>query len=658
MIKNRCRQKAMVLMLGIVIAGLLLPQAMALLEEDVTVDIPILVLKYFPTIDGVNLDSGVTGVTATLAGIRTRVDKLTNEAITALNKGSTYHGYKDSSAMASLNYFVADSREFLYAIPKSVQFPPFPDHMQILTDLNIADYVDNQGIKEVWIWMYHTADIVPIESNMAIGNISGDFWNYGSYGDVSNSYRQNDLPICNKTYTVYDYNYGRGLGEAVEDHTHQLEAVFRWVDNDLFWNKFVNPYGRTDIVNHCGWTHCPPNTISDYDWYNETIVSSNCEDWHPDGSGEIKLVNCHTWEEAWPGDTGGGEAFKVWWMQNIPGKNNDLYYEGNKLKNWWDFIGDFDQALQFGRSLTINIPSDMPLEYCSYSTDGVSEGGVSAGSEVRLIVMLKNGCSTQLVDVCATISTEDPRVIITDSLAVFGNISGGAKKDNLADPFSFSVAADYPVGGYISFNLTINCYNPYGEVYSDTVSFEVSTIRQKRITSNVNDQLFPDIWGDRIVWSDSRNGNYDIYLYDLQDEQEKQISGDSFHQLYSVIWQDLIVCMNMISWGEFYLNLYDLKNPHERRILWEDAWLSAPDICNNKITWADNRNGNFDIYRYDIQTEQEIQVTDYPSYQSCPRTDNNRICWEDNRNGNFDIYLYNLETGAEIQITTDPADQR
>jgi hypothetical protein len=39
-------------------------------------------------------------------------------------------------------------------------------------------------------------------------------------------------------------------------------------------------------------------------------------------------------------------------MQNIPGKDNGLVYNGKQLKNWWDFIGNFDQAIQAGKSLT------------------------------------------------------------------------------------------------------------------------------------------------------------------------------------------------------------------------------------------------------------------------------------------------------------------
>ena len=33
-------------------------------------------------------------------------------------------------------------------------------------------------------------------------------------------------------------------------------------------------------------------------------------------------------------------------MQNIPGADNGLSYNGKPLTNWWMVIGDFDYAMQ------------------------------------------------------------------------------------------------------------------------------------------------------------------------------------------------------------------------------------------------------------------------------------------------------------------------
>jgi|GEM_PF-2886217 len=486
------------------------------------IQVPVLVLNYFPTKDGVHLDRDITGIPEpwlpekTLDWMRNYTETLNSQLIQALETGSTYHEYKDSSATPALDYGIYEVREFLQPVPSEetwrkiidrdpetgswrpsqpfaddylsidlrvlkqidsislyfrstyrpeqfhidasstgefageeqrvvtelnglggyspisptsdiekkeytfgsidtryiklvvdsyrvgqpdtgwIDFYEFgisydgvdldisdadasapeglsdpADHIKILNDVNICNYVENLLVKEVWIWMYHTTKIYPVES-----------YQRGPYGGVGNGYM--DLPLCQKTYTVYDYNYQRGLGEALEDHTHHIERIFDYVDRNLWWeniNSFTGGASEFRPNNlglplRCGWTHCPPNVIispnqcgvnpdypqscmcEGYNWFSERTVLSGCEDWRPDGSGEKTSVNCHTWSDSpdcrdyTDPFKDGNVGFKIWWMQNIPGKSNGLTYDGKMMRNWWDFVGDFDQAMQVGRSLT------------------------------------------------------------------------------------------------------------------------------------------------------------------------------------------------------------------------------------------------------------------------------------------------------------------
>lgn len=137
----------------------------------------------------------------------------------------------------------------------------------------------------------------------------------------------------------------------IEDHGHQLESLFKFIDNDLFWKKFVGPYGSDSGNRRCGWTHFAPNGNSNYEWYEESSVLSDCKNWNPESLGTQTSVDCHTW----PGSTcvdDEGAAWKRLWMQNIPGKDNGLSYQGKTMRDWWDFYGDFDAAVAQGRSLT------------------------------------------------------------------------------------------------------------------------------------------------------------------------------------------------------------------------------------------------------------------------------------------------------------------
>ena len=61
--------------------------------------------------------------------------------------------------------------------------------------------------------------------------------------------------------------------------------------------------------------------------------------WRPDGSGTKQRLNCDRW-------SGNSLKWFVYWMQNIPGADHDLTYQGRRLTNWWMFIGDFDKAMR------------------------------------------------------------------------------------------------------------------------------------------------------------------------------------------------------------------------------------------------------------------------------------------------------------------------
>lgn len=323
----------------------------------------VLVLKYFPLDStGSKLDESITGMNDGLSSIRSKVDGLTSQGLDKLTVATKYHGYKNPAAPAALNYVQQDSKEFLKAMPVS-GFKAWykdgifrPDYRKILTeDVNICDYVDNKGVSQVWVWGYHHGNIEPDESNMSMGRVSQNAWNHGSYGDISNGQEIDDLPVCNKTYVLLNYNYEGSLGALIEDHDHTIEKIMMFVDNGL-WSKFTDPHGATgNTVNHCGGTHFGPNAAIDYDWSNEATVKSDCEDWKPDGGGEVKDVNCHTWYGNTCLDNGGVE-FKVWWMQNIPGLNNNLTYQSKTLRNFWELYGDFDNAM-LNRTLFVSSSS-------------------------------------------------------------------------------------------------------------------------------------------------------------------------------------------------------------------------------------------------------------------------------------------------------------
>jgi hypothetical protein len=307
-------------------------------------NVKVLSVSYFPIVNGV-LDTTIVNnsyneYNMTLDEVRAKVDRLNQQVSASLTENTAYRQYFNPVSNPELSYTVARYVENLTAMPMSTKSSPYnvtdklPDYTKIINDLGGCSYIEQNNIKEVWIWGY---------SGYNKGGWESNFWSR-AIGDVSNSDRDpNDLPKCRKSYTVYEYNYGRDVPEAMEDHMHQLEAMWGYLNNDLFWNQFVGPTGTGDTGRRCGSTHFPPNADYDYDWANLRQVSSDCRYWQPAG-GQTEIMDCNTW-----GCTNVG-FFKMW-MQSVPGINNGMTYQGRALKDWWSFIGDFDNAIKRGINL-------------------------------------------------------------------------------------------------------------------------------------------------------------------------------------------------------------------------------------------------------------------------------------------------------------------
>jgi hypothetical protein len=336
-------------------------------------EIPVVIIRYLPTIDGINLDESVTGYSSTLEDLKESIDTHTKRTKFMLEEGTRYHGYKNPNAVPSLGYRVV----YIVTVYEEVQqgFPvPWnpgwyrPDYNQILTRFDAETFVNDLGVKEFWLVTWHYGGIEPAESNMSSPVT----------GDISNSERyEGDLPIYNHTYVVYGMNFTRTQSEHVHCHGHQLEAILSYINErqdgntDLFWKNFV---GKDDsgnfITGRCGWTHMPPNTTDHYDYVNPTIVESDIENWNPNGTGIRIPVNVDTWGNlvfSWPDGvtdfhTRIESQWYIYWMQNMPGHQSCIEYGENYMTNWWLFSADWDEAVAT-QGLYRSIPNCPPGFY-------------------------------------------------------------------------------------------------------------------------------------------------------------------------------------------------------------------------------------------------------------------------------------------------------
>ena len=316
--------------------------------------VPVVVICYIPTLDGVNINTDEAGFapipSQTIANLKNHIQKISRHTKFSLEEGSKFRGYKNSSAIPYVGYKIVDYIYVYEPVPRGFRDPAstsfFGDYNNIVTRFDGKKYVDSLGVKEFWLMGYHMGEIVPAESDMSSPTT----------GDISNSYRfPDDLPIYSKTYVLYNYNYTREGNEATHNHGHQIETMVDYValkqDNstNLFRNNFRGYTNSTSVpFGRCGDTHHPPNTTVDYDYYNYNFVASDIMDWKPDG-GTKSMVNANTWGDVnynWPaGSTPDIESkWYIFWMQSLPGQGNQIPYNSKVMTNWWQFLSSWDSS--------------------------------------------------------------------------------------------------------------------------------------------------------------------------------------------------------------------------------------------------------------------------------------------------------------------------
>lgn len=333
--------------------------------------VPVVVVNYFPTLNGIDIDTKRASGYGSLSPIT--IDRLEKKTIQFLNltkfgleEGSKFRGYNVPSQTSSVSFKVVKFIN-VYEIKKGLMdkiggVVYQPDYIDLFGKINLKQLVENEGVKEVWFSLRPISNEYPVVKsenispenfiNLPESNMSSPT------GDVSNSVRyQNDLPVYNKTYVVYGYNLETSSANMIHNRGHQIEAQLSHLDGN-FWGSFSNKTDGYADSTRLGCTHKPPNTTRDYDWNNKTYAMSDIEDWKPTG-GTKKLINSDRWMninytpptpvDLIPYDSNDSQMkWLIFWQQSIPSNNSNI----SNVNNWWDLFYNWDDAIKNKKRLT------------------------------------------------------------------------------------------------------------------------------------------------------------------------------------------------------------------------------------------------------------------------------------------------------------------
>lgn len=224
-----------------------------------------------------------------------------------------------------------------------------------------------------------------------------------------------------------------------------------------------------------------------------------------------------------------------------------------------------------------------------------------------------------------------------------------------------------------------------------------------QITNDPAHQYNPAVGGGIVVYTDTRHGNTEIYMYDLATGMETRLTNDPDTQILQDTDDGLIVYTDFENNGstinaEIYL--FDTTTMTATNISNDPDAQQDPVISNGLVAWEDHRHGNDDVYAYEIASattqritsdtaqefradvdgnwivwERVVSATNSDIYiqslggsptplttdsaaQVFPSVDGHYVVWQDNRDGDWDIYLYDLNTNTEVLLNPgDPFNQ-
>jgi beta propeller repeat protein len=197
----------------------------------------------------------------------------------------------------------------------------------------------------------------------------------------------------------------------------------------------------------------------------------------------------------------------------------------------------------------------------------------------------------------------------------------------------------------------------------DVYIYDLSTKKEIHTTSSAN-QMNPAIYGNKVVYEDETSGGRDIFMYDLSTKRETRItsSGVIRHNALNpdiygnrVVWADWVPNMsNPNEDPDAYYNIYvyDISTK-KTTLIPTDGVMRFPSIYGDKIVWAGEDKGSGVICIYDIPTKKKTQITAGQMEALIDIYANKLVYDAHNEKTLFDIYMYDLSSKKTTQITNN-----
>ena len=192
----------------------------------------------------------------------------------------------------------------------------------------------------------------------------------------------------------------------------------------------------------------------------------------------------------------------------------------------------------------------------------------------------------------------------------------------------------------------------------DIYLYDLKKNEEKQLTANSSDQKYPFIYDNKVVYMDNRNGNWDIYMYNLDTKSERQITSDSLNQYYPSMYKDKISYNHEENENNYKVKVYDLDKKTTKTLGQKTSYDIQPYIHNNAVAYVTE---DEEVWLDSAEGDSGTEVASIPSGDALrmwPGVFNNKVVYADNSSGNYDILLYDTEQNSEKKIASTGQEER
>lgn len=192
---------------------------------------------------------------------------------------------------------------------------------------------------------------------------------------------------------------------------------------------------------------------------------------------------------------------------------------------------------------------------------------------------------------------------------------------------------------------------------ADIYLYDVNSGKEQAIYVGPGDQTVPRMDGNWVVWEDYQNGTSDIMAYNLASGQTMQISDDSNLDFDPSVGGDWVAYYENTGVNINVVWLYNLYSGQRQLLDGADSmsW-GPPQFENNMVIWnrwdRHTQGAKSQLYLRDLVNRKTYTVTDGSSFATHPVLSSGRIVWFDDRNRELgqteDVYYMTVDNAQML----------